>query len=261
MRKLRAYLMRAAGYQLAVYQGHVARHGQRLVARLRALSAGRGPLEHAHASAALGLEYVVVHHAVRPGQAAQRYAQVVLFDAALAYAPVHGLQGGLVLGEYHYAAGEAVDAVAGRGGKRALGHGVVFALLVQVGAHVRDQRVQLLLGVGVHDYAGPLVYQQYVGVLVHYVQMPVELAEQRVGFVRLFKQLVVYVKLKHVALGQPGVPRGSLAVHLNALQAYVLLAQPGGKQRQLGQQPLVQPLAVVLAVYRKLSHVAAVTVH
>ena len=105
-----------------------------------------------------------------------------------------------------------------------------------------------------HHYAGTLVHQQYIFILVHYIQMPVELAQQRVCAMRLFKQLVVQVYVKHIACCQSRVARRNLAVYPHALQPQILLTHAGGEQRHFGQHPFVQPPAVVLAGYSKLLH-------
>ena len=151
----------------------------------------------------------------------------------------------------------AVDAVAQRGREGVLLARLPFALLIEIGEHVVDERVDLLPLVGMDDHSGGLIKQHDVFILIDDMQPWVDDREVDVLLARRFKEFVVEVKLEPVALAQAVVALGAGSVDLDALEADVLLRQRGGQQGNGLEQKAVEPLVGVIFMDGKLSHNAA----
>ena len=107
---------------------------------------------------------------------------------------------------------------------------------------------------GVDGLTGLLVGQEDVLVLVDDVELGHGHGEIGVFSPGLVEEFVVDIELEHVALQEPGVPLGALAVDLDALEADIFLQQRRRQQRHgLGHKP-VQPLARVVFAYGELFH-------
>ena len=105
-------------------------------------------------------------------------AEIVFRQLVGAYLFVHHAQRGGVLRGDDYTAGVAVDAVAERRRERLLARRIVFALAVEVGFDVTNQRVYLLVVVRMYDYTRLLVYKQNIFVLVYDIEVGRKMSER-----------------------------------------------------------------------------------
>ena len=96
------------------------------------------------------------------------------------------------------------------------------------------------------QHAGLFVQQQDVFILIHDVQLGGAHLQVGVFLPGLFKELIVDVKLQNVPGGKAGVPLGSLAVALDALEADVFLQKRIRQQRHCLAHKAVQPLTGVV---------------
>ena len=117
-----------------------------------------------------------------------------------------------------------------------------------------DEGVYPLVLVGVNHDPRPLVHQQQVFVLVDNVQLGLEHRQEGIFRGGNVEELVVDVELEHVALHQPVVPLGPLAVALDPLDADIFLCQGRREQGEGFAQPAVQPLARVVGADGKFPH-------
>ena len=195
--------------------------------------------------------------ALRRLGAAEADAEVEFGQLAFADLFVQDAQRLGVLRRDDDAARVAVDAVAQRGREGVLLARLPFALLIEIGEQMVDERIDLLPLVGVDDHSGGLIKQQNVLILVKDVQLWICDGEVDVLLARRFKELVVEVKLEPVALAQAVVALGAGSVDLDALEADVLLRQRGGQQGNGLEQKAVEPLVGVIFLDGKLSHNAA----
>ena len=108
--------------------------------------------------------------------------------------------------------------------------------------------------VGMDGQAGALVHQQDVLILVDDVQLGIGDSQEGVVLSGLVEKFVIDVQLQHIACFQTGVPLGTAAVALDALDADVLLGQGSREQGNgLGQEP-VQTLSGVVGADGKFFH-------
>ena len=124
------------------------------------------------------------------------------------------------------AAGVAVDAVAERGRERILLARPPFALGIEIGLNVIDQRFAVFRAVmRVNGLAGLLVGKENVLILVDDVEL--RDADGQIGVFLLWgvKKLVVDIKLDDISGGKMGIALGALSVQLDALETDVFLHQ------------------------------------
>ena len=107
-----------------------------------------------------------------------------------------------------------------------LGARVVFALAVEVGLDVVDERVRAPRRVGMHQHPRVFVGDEQVFVLVYDVDRRPD-AQERVGrrapLCGGLREFLGDVKREHVALGQQTAFLRALAVALDAPLAYVFV--------------------------------------
>ena len=130
------------------------------------------------------------------------------------------------------AAGVSVDAIAERRRERVFLPRPPFALGVQIGLNVVDERLTVFRAViRVDGLSGLFVDEQNIFVLIDNIEL--RRVNREVGIFLLggVKKLVVDVKLDRIAEMEPRIAFCSLAVYLNALEADVLLKQRSGEQR------------------------------
>ena len=119
------------------------------------------------------------------------------------------------------AARVAVDAVDKGRRKSLLRFGVIFALVIEVVLHPRDERIKVIALVGMDDHPGLFVEQQNIFVLIDDLELRRRLEELVVLFLALLKELVFDIEGQHVALLQHDVDIALFAVALDALLADV----------------------------------------
>ena len=156
-RHLRANLVRASGQQLAFYETQPIPMRQRAVFRQRVLRAFLIAQAHAHLFLIRRFDDVIVHRARLAAEFAKRDAVIVFFDLARANLIVDDVHRRFGLGGDHDAAGEAIDAVAQRGRKRALIHRIILTLLIQIRLNVGQQGVYLFGRVRMRHQSGALI--------------------------------------------------------------------------------------------------------
>ena len=109
-----------------------------------------------------------------------------------------------------------------------------------------NQCVDLLRLVRVDDQPRPLVEEHQVLVLIDDVEARLPQREEEVVLLRLGEEFVVDIQLQHVARLQALVALGAGTVHLDALDADILLQQRGRQKRQRFGHKTVQPLPGVV---------------
>ena len=155
--------------------------------------------------------------ALRRLDAAEGDTQIILGDLAVANFVVQNAQRLGIFRRDDDAASVAVDAVAEGGGEGVFLARLPLALLIEVGEHVIDERVDLFVLVGVGKHSRGLVEQHDVFVLIDDLEPRRRDREIDILFARCFEELVVDVALQHVARDELLVALGARAVDLDAL--------------------------------------------
>ena len=253
--ELGADLVGAAGDELALHQGQAVPAVQGAVAGQAGLGPGLGPVGDVDPVFCRILEQEALQFAGGGLHSALDDRQVVLLQLPVPDLLVQDPQGLGGLRRDDDAAGVAVDAVAQGGGEGVLRPGVPFALCVEIGLDVVDEGLAVLRTVvGVDRQTGALVRQEDVGVLIYNIQFRRADLQIRVLRLRGVEKFVGDVELDRIALAEPVVPLGPLAVALDALEADVLLQQRLRQQRHRLAHKAVQALIRVVFPDLQFSH-------
>ena len=104
------------------------------------------------------------------------------------------------------------------------------------------------------QYAGFLVCQKDVFILIHHRETGIAHLQVGVLFLRFFKELVPNIELQNIALLYAVITLCTLAVELDVLGPYVLLNQRFRKQGNGLSHKAIQPLTGIVFLHNYLSH-------